>query len=313
MSKQFGNTSQEPAFLLAYGFITLPKKYELQRDVVKTTVAMMCLVSVIANAILLLVIVKDPLKQFRTITATLLAFNSAANACTSMAFFLDTFLLSNSSSQQFIFHLSICVVNLYFIGNLLHTLNIYGTIVTPIRYKLLESKARKILAPILSLTWVLITCAFITPPYTLPERKIPLYLEITITEIFVLLALLSVTFIACYTKIFQTLYARKQQFKSSFQIKRSTRQGLKIFKQNYEVAKTLFINVLFFVITSASGSIICMMYLYCTSCNLTILQLGALYGVPMIYVSFVFQPFLWLFRLNSYRRALKKLLCCCRL
>lgn len=310
MSLQLGNASQQhQASFLAYGFIMLPKKYELHYDIVVICVTVMCFVSVIANTILLFVIIKDHLKQFRTITDILLAFNSAANICTSVCLLLERLPTWSHDHRQLIMYLNACVSNLYFIGNILHLLNIYGTIVTPIRYKLLKSKARKPLIPILCILWILIHCAFIIPPYTLPERQILSYLKVIPTVTCVLFAVLSVTFIFCYYMIFQVLHARKQLLSSMFNIKPSTSQGPKILKQNCELAKTLFIHVLFFVMTSAPGSIIVMMFLHCTSCDITTVQLGALYAIPAIYTSFVFLPFLWLFRFNNYRRALRKFVC----
>ena len=308
MSQRFGNTSD---FLLVYGLLQLPKRYELHRDIVVTSVTMIGVVSVIANAILLLVIVRDPLKQFRTITAILLAFNSAANICTSMIFVNK--LMGRLLPPEVTIYSGNCAANLYLIGNLLHTFNIYGTIVAPVRFKLFEPKARKILIPVLTLILVTITCAYVIPPYTLPKRKVPSYFEITTTSLLVQIVLLSVVFAVCYTKILRTLHGRKIQLKSTFQINSSTLQGLKIQKQNSKIAKTLLFYVLSFVISLVAGSIMLMLFLHCSSCDPSILQLGALYSTLTIYPPFMIHPFLWLFRFNSYRRAMTKVLCCCRL
>ena len=312
MSQRFGNTSQDPDFLLVYGLVTLPKRYELHRDIVVTSIAGIGVVSMIANAILLLVIVRDPFKQFRTITAILLAFNSAANICTSMILVLNK-LLGRLLPPQFTVYSDSCAANLYLIGNLLHTFNIYGTIVTPVRFKLFEPKARKILIPILTLTWVTITCVYVIPPYTLPKGKIALYFKIIFTSLLVQIVLLSVIFTVCYTKILRTLHARKIQLKSTFQINSSTLQGLKIQKQNSKIAKTLLFYVLSFVISLVAGDIMLMLFLHCSSCDPSILQLGALYSVLTMYLPFVIHPFLWLLRFKSYRRAMTKVLCCCKL
>ena len=309
MSQRFGNTSD---FLLVYGLLQLPKRYELHRDIVVTSVTMIGMVSMIANAILLLVIVRDPLKQFRTITAILIAFNSAANICTSTTLVLHK-LLERLLPPEVTIYSANSAVNLYLIGNLLHTFNIYGTIVTPVRFKLFEPKARKILIPVLTLIWVTITCAYVIPPYTLPKRKVPSYFEITTTSLLVQIVLLSVVFAVCYTKILRTLHARKIQLKSTFQINSSTLQGLKIQKQNSKIAKTLLFYVLSFVISLVAGSIMLMLFLHCRSCDPSILQLVALYSVLTIYPPFMIHPFLWLFRFSSYRRAMTKVLCCCRL
>ena len=311
MSQRFGNTSQDPDFLLVYG-MQLSKRYELHRDIVVTSVTMIGVVSVIANAILLLVIARDPLKQFRTITAILLAFNSAANICTSMIFVLNK-LMGRLLPQKVTIYSGNCAANLYLIGNLLHTFNIYGTIVAPVRFKLLEPKARKMLIPILTLIWVTITCAYVIPPYTLPKRKVPSYFEITGTSLLVQIGFLSLVFTVCYSKILQTLHARKIQLKSTFQINSSTLQGLKIQKQNSKIAKTLLFYVLSFVISLVAGSIMLMLFLHCSSCDLSMLQLGAIYSVLTINLPTVIHPFLWLLRFNSYRRAMTKVLCCCRL
>ena len=311
MSQRFGNTSQDPDFLLVYGFLQLSKRYELHRDIVVTSVTMIGVVSMIANAILLLVIVRDPLKQFRTITAILLAFNSAANICTSMIFVNK--LMGRLLPPEVTIYSGNCAANLYLIGNLLHTFNIYGTIVAPVRFKLFEPKARKILIPVLTLILVTITCAYVIPPYTLPKRKVPSYFEIITTSLLVQIVLLSVIFTVCYTKILQTLHARKIQLKSTFQINSSTLQGLKIQKQNSKIAKTLLFYVLSFVISLVAGGIMLMLFLHCSSCDLSMLQLGAIYSVLTINLPTVIHPFLWLLRFNSYRRAMTKVLCCCRL
>jgi hypothetical protein len=309
MSHQLENTSQSPSFVC--GYLTLPKKYELHCNVVTDTLTVTCLITVIADAFLLFTIFKDPCKQRRTITGILLTYNSAASLCIAIIALITNFLWRNSS-PILIFSLTTCLATFYFIGNLLHTVSIYGAIVTPIRYKLLEQKFRKVMAPTLSLTWLIITSAYVIAPYIFPNEKTPIYSEIILTKTCVLLVLLTLVFIICYTRIFQTLYARERQLKSTFQVTRSSHQGLKILKQNHEVAKTLFIYVLFFVITSASGSIAFMMYLHCTSCELKILQLGTLFVAPLFHLSFAFYPLLWLLRPKSNRQTLKKLLCCNR-
>lgn len=310
MSQRLGNISQEPEFLLVYGLLQLPRRYELHRDIVVNSVVVISLVSMIANAILLLVIIRDPLKQFRTITAILLAFNSAANLYTSMILVLNRFLGRLLPPEVILYSVN-CATNLYLIGNLLHTFNIYGTIVTPVRFKIFEPKARKILIPVLTLIWVTVTCVYVIPPFALPRRKIPLYFKIITTNLIAQVILLSMIFTVCYTKILRTLHARKIQLESTFQINSSTLQGMKIQKQNSAVAKTLLFYVLSFVICSVAGGIMIMMFLHCNSCDPNKIQLGSLYSVLTMYFPFVLHPFLWLLRLNSYRRATTKVLCCC--
>lgn len=312
MTQRYGNTSQETAFLRVYGLVALSKRYELHRDIVVTSVTVIGLVSVIANAILLLVIARDPFKQFRTITAILLAFNSAANICTSMTLVLDK-LLGGLLPPEVTIYSGNCAANLYLIGNLLHTFNIYGSIVTPVRFKLFESKARKILTPVLILISGTVTTAYVISPYTLPKGRISSYFKIIVTGLLVQIGLLSVVFVVCYTKILRTLRARKIQLNSTFQINSSTLQGLKIQKQNSKVAKTLLFYVVSFVICLVAGGIMMMLFLYCSSCDPSMLQLGALYSTLSIFLPFVIHPFLWLLRFNCYRRAMTKVLCCCRL
>ena len=73
------NATQQPNLLIVFGFIVLAEEYKVERDVVVTLVGVMSLISVMWSGILLLVIIKDPFKQLRTITAILLAFNFPSN------------------------------------------------------------------------------------------------------------------------------------------------------------------------------------------------------------------------------------------
>ena len=313
---QTRNTSQVPDLLLVFGFIILPGNYEVERDVVVTLVGIMALISVIFNAILLLVILKDPMKQLRTMTAILLAFNSMANLMISLILVLDGLLFwaNKNLFPELVIYLSLCGLSLYCVGNLLHTLNIYTSIVFPVRYGYLAPKVRKILVPFLGVIFVIITCVFLIPLYTLPKDKVPSYLKGIITFVCVQLGLLSMTFVCLYTKIFRELYARKQRLETSFHIKRSTPQGMKIIKRNYKVAETLFIHVLFFVIASVPESVIVMLVLYCQTCADPVkLQLATLFSLPCAYAMFIFKPFLWLLRLNSYKQAMKQTLSFSRL
>ena len=110
--------------------------------------------------ILILVIIKDPFKQLRTITAILLAFNSAANLTISLVLLVDSvFLWSHRRlSPELVVYVNSCGINLYFIGNLLHTFNIYGMIVVPVRYSCIASKMRKKLIKFLGPIFIIITC-----------------------------------------------------------------------------------------------------------------------------------------------------------
>jgi hypothetical protein len=310
--EQSRNASQQPGFLLVFGFIFLPQEYEVERDVVVTLIGVMSLISAIFNAILLLVIIKDPFKQLRNITAILLAFNSAANfGCSLILLLYSVFFWShrNLFPAELVVYLNSCAVSLYFIGNLLHTLNIYGTIVVPVRYIYLSSKVRKILVQFLGLIFVIIVCVIMIPAYALPKNKVFSYVEGTLTFVCVQLALLTVIFVYLYARIFQALYARKKRLFVSFNIERSTPRGMKIMKRDYEVAKTLFIHVLFFMLASVPLAILLMIVLYCTSCgDPTKLHLAILFTLPCVYTTFVFHPILWLSRLNSYKQAMKQTL-----
>ena len=304
--EQSGNAS-----LLVFGFIVLPQKYEVERDVVMTLIGVMSLISVIFNAIILLVIIKDPFKQLRNITAILLAFNSAANLSCSLVLLVDSvfFWTHGNLFPELVVYLNSCAVSLYFIGNLLHTLNIYGTIVVPVRYAYLSSKFRKILVQFLGLIFIIIICVIMIPVYTLTKNKVSSYVEGILTFVCVQLALLTVIFVCLYARIFQELYARKQRLSVSFNIERSTPCGMKIMKKNDEVAKTLFIHVLIFLLATVPVAIILMIVLHCTSCGDPVkFQLALLFTMPCVYTTFVFHPILWLFRLNSYKQAMKQTL-----
>ena len=305
------NTSQPTGFLLVFGFLILPEEYKVERDVVVTLIGVMSLISATFNAILLLVIIKDPFKQLRNITATLLAFNSAANLSISLVLFVDSVLFWSRRDvfPEIVPYLNSCGISLYFIGNVLHTLNIYGSVIFPVRYSYLASKVRKILLKILALIFIIVTSVILIPLYTLPKNIVSSYVEGILTFVCVQLVLLTIIFVYLYAKIFQALHARKQRLSISFHIERSTPQGMKTLKRNHEVAKTLFIHVLFFVIATVPQTIIVMMILHCTSCgDSTKLQLAALFATPCVFTTLVFHPILWLSRLSTYKHAMKQTL-----
>ena len=314
--EQSRNASQPPAFLLVFGFIVLPQKYEVERDVVVTLVGVLSMISVIFNAILVIVIIKDPLKQLRrNITATLLAFNSTANVFIGLVMVMDSvfFWSDRNVFPEIVVYLNSCAISLYFIGNVLHTLNIYGSVVVPVRYGYLAFKVRKILVQFMASIFIITTTAILIPLYTLPEKKVPAYVEGVLTFVCSQLAFLTIIFIYLYAKIFQTLYRRKRTLSLSFHIERSSRQGMKIAKKNYEVAKTLFIHVFLFVVVTIPETIIVMTLLYCTACgNSSKLRLAALFSIPCVITTFVFHPILWLSRLSTYKQAMKQTLGICR-
>ena len=306
-----GNTSaQHPPSRVVFGIITLPQKYETEKDVVMGFVALLALVSIIANGILLAVIVKDPFKQLRTITAILLAFNSAANLSSLFVLFLDnvSYWSGTKLSPELIVYFGSFTSYLYVIGNFLHTLNTYGAIVVPVRYAILAPKMRRFLVPCLALTWVVILLLVIIPPYTLSKNEIPYYVKCELTLICVLLVLLAITFGYLYSKIFQSLYARRQRLSLAFHLRRSTVRGRAISKKNQNIVKTLFVHVLFFMITTIPGSVTFLVNLHCTTCDRVKLQLAALFVIPIAYAPLLFLPLLWLFRLKQYKRAMIKTL-----
>ncbi|CAB4021696.1 Hypothetical predicted protein [Paramuricea clavata] len=137
------NTSQQSR-LTVFGFIKLPLEYEVEKDVVMSFIALMSFVAIIANGILLLVIIKDPFKQLRTITAILLAFNSATNLGSSLVLFLDNvfYWFHGKLSPELIIYFGSFTTCLYVIGNLLHTMNTYGAIVVAVRYAIFAPKVR---------------------------------------------------------------------------------------------------------------------------------------------------------------------------
>ena len=304
------NTTTQPTpTLLAFGFIGLPQKYEDEKDVTMGLVALISIISIITNGILSFVIFKDPFKRLRSITAILLAFNSVTNLSSSLVLVLDnvTYWSHGELDQKLV--LFFCSFNslLYIIGNFLHTLNTYGAITLPVRYAALAPKIRKVLVQYLIVIWVIILLVVIIPPYTLPEDKVLYYMKGMLTLLFCLFALLVITFIYLYTKIFRTLYTRKQRLTLSYHLRRSTVSGRRISKRNQNIVKTLFIQVLFFLIIAISCSVIFLLFLHCKECDLSTLKLTALFTVPVASSSMVFLPLLWLIRLKSYRQALIKI------
>ena len=304
------NTSDQTPFLLTFGFIMLPERYKVEKDVVMGLMAFMSFVSIAANGILLLVILKDPFKQLRTITAILLAFNSTSNITNSLVLFLDSVFYwgHGQLSPQLVLYFGTFNSFLYIIGNFLHTVNTYGAVVLPVRYVALSPKVRKVLVQSLLLIWVIILLVVFIPPYTLPKGKVPSYVEGMLTIVCVLLALLAITFAYLYIKIFQKLYARKQRLSLSFHLRRSTIRGREITKKNNDTVATLFIHVLYFMAITLPGSIIFLVFLQCETCDGLKLQLAALFTLPITYTSLIFLPLLWLFRLKQYKRAMVKIL-----
>ena len=302
---QENDTKNINQYLIVFGLIKLPQKYELERDVVVNFVALMAFAGIITNGLLLLIVIKDPFKKLRTITAILLAFTSASNLTNSLVLFLDDvfYWCHETLSAELILYSGLFTSCLYIVGNALHSVNIYSAIVAPVRYAILAPKVRKVLVKSLISTWVIVLVVVIIPPYTLPKDKVPSYLEIMLTLVCILLASFVILFGCLYTKIFQTLYARKQRLSLSFHLKRSTVRGRAINKKNQNIVKTLFIHVFFFIITTLPGCIVFLIFLHCSTCDHVALQLTALFTVPLTYSPVIFLPLLWLFRLRNYRKA----------
>ena len=296
--------------LVVFGFINLPQKYEVERDVVMNFIALMSLTSIIANGILLLVIIKDPFKQLRNITAIILAFTSASNLSISLVLFLDdVFYWSHEKlCPELILYSGLFTSCLYIVGNALHTVNIYGATVTPVRYAIYAPKVRKVLVKSLFLTWVITLAIVIIPPFTLQKDKVPSFVDVMMKLVFILLTSFVLMFGCLYTKVLHALYARKRRRSLSFHLKRSTVLGQTMNKKEQNIVKTLFIHVSFFMITTFPGCIVFLVLNHCTTCDHVAVQLAALFAVPITYIPIMSLPFLWLLRLENYRRAMIKTL-----
>ena len=307
-----GNTTHEQngSSLLVFGFLRIPATYSTEKDFVMGLIALMSVVGIIANGILLLVIIKDPFKQFRTITAILLAFNAVTNLSSCLVFILDNIFHWSGEilSAQLILSISTFVSLLYIIGNLLQTINTYGAIVHPVSYSIFAPKIRKISVQCLVLTWIVILLVVMIPFYTIPLEKFSSFFNGMSTVICILLVLLVITFGYLYTKIFKDLYTRKRRLTLSFHLKQATVRGRAINKKNHDIVKTLFIHVSFFMIVSIPGSIVFLIFLQCTTCDPVKLQLVTLFTVPISFTPVLFLPLLWLIRLKQYKKATIKIL-----
>ena len=292
--------------LVAFGLLTLPNKFKTEYDAILTITGIMAFAGVLANAILLLVIIRDPNKQLRTITAILVAFNGVTNLIVSLWYSLERILAWSGHPDIFTpeltVYLGVCNFNMYVLGSLLLNFNCYGSIVAPLRYKRLAPQQPRKIIVFLSMVSLVNVCVFMVIPYTLPSSKVVKYIEVILTMEQVIFAGSTAIFIALYVGIFRSLHRRRGRL-DSFHIRRST-QGLRVFKQNDEVAKTLFIHITYLVFASLPGSITFLLALHCSRCKSTNVQLLALFVYPLAYSLFLFHPILWLCRMNNYRRAL---------
>lgn len=305
--EQHSNTVQ------LFGLIVLPSnKYVVERNILVNLIGILSALSIIANAILIFVIVKDPFKQLRTITAMLLTFNSSATVIVSLLLLVDSILRwSNHNAVDFLSKLSIglgsCSLSWYIFANILHTVNIFSTTVFPLRYSYLSTKALKLLPCILFIDFVLIASVILIPLYTLRNSKIPEYVEGVMSFLCAQLILLVILFVCLYAKIFHALISRKRTLRSTLNITRASKQGAKILKRNNAIAKTLFIHVVFFLVAAIPQTIAISISIYCTSCGTPEqVQLAILFLTPVFYLLYIFHPILWLYRLKSYNNALKQ-------
>lgn len=296
--------------IVVFGFLTLPKSCQIEVDAIQTIIGIMTLLGILSNATLLSVIIKDPFKQLRTNTAILVGFNAFTNVTITLCMCLERILIwcgrEDVFTPQLIIYLGSCNINMFFIGNLLHALNLYGTIVIPLRYnRLAPTKPKKVII-FVGVLWLINACVFMVIPYVIPSSKIPHYIEGILTSACVIIGVLTLVFIGLYIKIFGTLYARKKRL-ASFHVQHS-RRGIQVVKQNYEVAKTLFIHITCLVLASCPGIIVFMLALHCSQCNFIVIQRTSLFVFPLVYTLFLSHPILWLYRMGKYRQALKQIL-----
>ena len=295
---------------LIFGVLIVPKQYKTEYDIVVVVVTLIALLGVLTNGILLWVIVRDPCKQLRTNTAILVGFNTFTNLLISFFVSLERILIWTSRAgiftPQLTVYLEACNANMFFLGCFLHAFNCYGTIVMPLRYNRMAPRSPKTTTLIISLLWLVNACVFTIIPLLLPSSRVLAYIQATVTLDCIILALLTLTFVTLYSRIFWTLYKRKNRL-HSFHLRRSS-QGVSVLKQNTQVATTLCIHMSYLILVWTPGTIVFMLLLYCSSCNAKQVKLATLFLFPLLYSLFLFHPLLWLCRMTRYRRALKKIL-----
>ena len=200
---------------------------------------------------------------------------------------------------------------MYYITTFCLTLNNYGLIVTPLKFKTLSPKPKTIVF-ILGLVCVIVTLVLAVAPSL--AQDFDFYVKVMSSIVVALCWLASIIVAVMYTKILLTLRQRKRTLRRTLNVSRS-RQGIVVIKQNTRLAQVFFFYTVVLVVLTMPLFTSTLLALYCSECNKTTLDRFTLYAIlpgismPIIHV------FHWLFCTPQYyrelKRLLKKLFACC--
>ena len=311
MNSTTENANDSTTDIIVFDLIPLSSRYNLEQNIVKTFVVILSLIGILVNGLFLVVIIKDPFKQLRTITAILLAFNSVTNLILTCVSFVENLVnwFDGTLSQELIFYVKTVSSFLYIFGNLFHTINTYGAIVVPVRYMIVAPKIRKYLVQSLTLATLVTFLVVAIPVSVLPKSKQQDLATAVITIMCALIVILSITFAIIYYRIFRSLYAKSDKVTWTLRRRKLCTVNMKhsVDYRNQRIAMTLFVHVVFFTLTAVPGPVIFLIFLHHGSSDA--LSLAALFSKPLSYLPLVFLPLLWLFRLKTYNRGMLKILC----
>ncbi|XP_046842590.1 uncharacterized protein LOC124436662 [Xenia sp. Carnegie-2017] len=302
------NAKESPTFTTVFGTIQLSSRYSVEQNIVTTFMVILSFIGILANVTLLFVIIKDPFKQLRTITAILLAFNSITNLGLICALFVESlWQFSNEELPPELFlHANVSSLFLCTLGNFLHIINTYGAIVIPVRYRIVAPKIRRYLVQSLALAALGTFVVIVIPVCVLPEGKQQDFSKVIMTVLGVLLVLLSIIFAILYHKIFRSLYARNNNLTFALRRRHSVYREHSRDYRNQRMVMTLLIHVVFFILTTLPASVLAIIFLNKKMSDA--FSLATLFSLPIFSSPFVFLPILWLFRLKNYKRAMVKII-----
>ena len=294
-------TASSPDYF-SIGWFRYPVGIEENYKVVSDIYDSLNVVSLFLNPVLLAVIIKNPGSTTQTNSSVSLAAYCLLNIAVSCFGVLNFF--GDFVSYKLMATVLSMFIPMYFIIMFLLALNTFGVIVKPLTYKTLAPTRPRTVALFLFLTALLLVATFSVAASCVEDFAE--YVKITMTILVSFCWIATLTILAMYIQILATLFRRKRDLKTRFNLS-STNQGLLVIKQNTKLAKVLFAYIATMVTLTLPFSTSLILVMYCSQCNLRTAMKFSLYMIPIAMTMPVLHALHWIIFTPQYYKEIKRL------
>ena len=294
-------TASSPDYF-SIGWFRYPVGIEENYEVISDIYDSLNVVSLFLNPVLLAVIIKNPGSTTQTNSSVSLAAYCLLNIAVSCFGVLNFF--GDFVSYKLMATVLSMFIPMYYTIMFLLALNTFGVIVKPLTYKTLAPTRPRTVALFLFLTALLLVATFSVAASCVEDFAE--YVKITMTILVSFCWIATLTILAMYIQILTTLFRRKRDLKTRFNLS-STNQGLLVIKQNTKLAKVLFAYIVIIVTFTLPLYTSLILVMYCSQCNQRTAMKFSLYMIPISMSMPVFHAVHWMIFSPQYYKEIKRL------